>query len=89
MLDTRKQTALCNTVASQLVSHDHSRHILHWHRAGPERGCRTDKYKARNVIERSIGRIKDFRAIATRYDTTARNFLSGICLTAVIVWWIN
>jgi transposase len=48
-----------------------------------------DKYKARNVIERSIGRIKDFRAIATRYDKTARNFLSGICLAAVIIWWIN
>ncbi len=47
------------------------------------------KYKARNVIERSIGRIKDFRAIATRYDKTARNFLSGICLAAVIIWWIN
>ena len=48
-----------------------------------------DKYKARNIIERSIGRIKDFRAIATRYDKTARNFLSGICLAAVIIWWIN
>jgi hypothetical protein len=28
MLDTRKQTALSDTIASQLVSHDHSRHIL-------------------------------------------------------------
>ena len=27
-----------------------------------------EKYKTRNVVERSIGRIKDFRAIATRYD---------------------
>ena len=48
-----------------------------------------EKYKTRNVIERSIGRIKDFRAIATRYDKTARNFLAGICLAAVIIWWIN
>ena len=48
-----------------------------------------DKYKTRNVIERSIGRIKDFRAIATRYDKTARNFLAGICLAAAIIWWIN
>ena len=28
MFDTRKQTALSDPVASQLVSHDHSRHIL-------------------------------------------------------------
>ena len=48
-----------------------------------------EKYKARNVIERTIGRIKDFRAIATRYDKTARNFLAGICLAAAVIWWIN
>ena len=48
-----------------------------------------EKYRTRNVIERSIGRIKDFRAIATRYDKTARNFLSSICLAAVIIWWTN
>jgi hypothetical protein len=28
MLGTKKQTALSDTVASQLVSHDHTRHIL-------------------------------------------------------------
>jgi transposase len=47
------------------------------------------RYKARNVIERSIGRIKDFRTIATRYDNTARNFLAGVCLAAALIWWIN
>ena len=48
-----------------------------------------EKYKLRNVIERSFGRIKDFRAIATRYDKTARNFLAGICLAAAVIWWVN
>ena len=47
------------------------------------------RYKARNVIERSMGRIKDFRAVATRYDKTARNFLAGVCLAATLIWWIN
>jgi hypothetical protein len=28
MLDTREQTALSDAVASQLVSHDHSRHVV-------------------------------------------------------------
>jgi transposase len=48
-----------------------------------------EKYRTRNVIERTIGRIKDFRAIATRYDKTARNFLAGLCLVAAIIWWLN
>ena len=47
------------------------------------------RYKDRNVIERSMGRIKDFRAVATRYDKTARNFLAGVCLAATLIWWIN
>jgi transposase len=37
-------------------------------------------YRLRNVIERTFCRLKDFRAIATRYDKTARNFLAGLCL---------
>ncbi len=39
-------------------------------------------YRNRNAIERMFGRIKDFRRIATRYDTLARNFLSAIYLVA-------
>ena len=31
-------------------------------------------YQLRNVIERTFCRLKDFRAIATRYDKTARTF---------------
>jgi transposase len=46
-------------------------------------------YKGRNLIERTNCRLKDFRAIATRYDKTARNFLAGLCLIAVLAFWIN
>ena len=42
-------------------------------------------YKARNLIERAFCRLKDWRAIATRYDETARNFLTGIYL-AIAAW---
>jgi transposase len=45
-------------------------------------------YRLRNVIERRFCRLQDFRAIATRYDKTARNFLAGLCLTA-LVYWVN
>jgi transposase len=48
-----------------------------------------ERYRSPNIIERAIGRIKDFRAIATRYDETARNFLAGICLADAVLWWIN
>jgi transposase len=43
----------------------------------------------RNVIERTFCRLKDFRAIATRYDKTARNYLAGLCLITALVYWIN
>ena len=46
-------------------------------------------YWLRNVIERTFCRLKDFRAIATRYDKTARNFLAGLCLVTALCYWIN
>jgi transposase len=48
-----------------------------------------ERYKWRNVIERTNCRIKDFRAIATRYDKLARNFLAGLCLLTVLIYWCN
>jgi hypothetical protein len=33
--------------------------------------------------------LKDFRAIATRYDKTARNYLAGLCLITALVYWTN
>lgn len=43
-------------------------------------------YKKRHHIENFFSRLKDFRAIATRYEKTARNFLAGLYLTAAIIW---
>jgi transposase len=43
-------------------------------------------YKQRHRIENLFGRLKDYRGIATRYEKTARNFLSGIHLAAAILW---
>jgi transposase len=45
-----------------------------------------DVYKARHLIENFFARLKQFRAIATRYDKTARNFLAAIYLAASVVW---
>ena len=45
-----------------------------------------DMYKERYLIENFFAKIKQFRAIATRYDKTAGNFLAGIHLAAVAIW---
>ena len=47
-----------------------------------------DLYKARHLIENFFAKLKLFRAIATRYDKTARNFLAAIHFAAVLIWLI-
>jgi transposase len=43
-------------------------------------------YQARHRIENFFCQLKQFRAIATRYDKTARNFLAAVYLAAATVW---
>ena len=45
-----------------------------------------EMYKARHLIENFFCKLKQYRAIATRYDKTARNFLAAIHLAAAIIW---
>ena len=45
-----------------------------------------DVYAARHPIENFFAKLKQYRAIATRYDKTARNFLAAIHLAASVVW---
>jgi transposase len=41
-----------------------------------------EAYKRRNLIERCVNRLKQFRRIATRYEKTARAFVSMLCIAA-------
>jgi transposase len=43
-------------------------------------------YKARHLIENFFARLKQYRAIATRYDKLASTFLGGILLASALVW---
>ena len=43
-------------------------------------------YETRHLIENFFAKLKQFRAIATRYEKTARNFLGGIHLAAAAIW---
>lgn len=43
-------------------------------------------YQARHLIENFFARLKQYRAIATRYDKKACNFLGAIYIAGAVVW---
>jgi transposase len=45
-------------------------------------------YKARHLIENFFAKLKQFRAIATRYDKTARNYLAAVHLICAAIWLV-
>ena len=56
--------------ANRRVKRDYDRHV----------------YKERHLVENFFAKLKQFRAIATRYDKTACNFLSAVHLAAAAIW---
>ena len=56
-----------------------------YHRLQP-RDLDKELYKARHLIENFFAKIKQYRAIATRYDKLATHFLSAIHLVSCMVW---
>ena len=45
-----------------------------------------EAYRKRNLVERMINRLKQFRRIATRYEKRASNYLGMICVAAILLW---
>lgn len=43
-------------------------------------------YADRNKVERFFNRLKHYRRIATRYEKTARNYLSMVYLASTMIW---
>jgi len=43
-------------------------------------------YKARHLIENFFAKLKQYRAIATRYDKLAKSFLGGVYLASIVIW---
>jgi transposase len=43
-------------------------------------------YNNRNHVERLWARLKEWRAIATRYEKTASSFMGVLCLAAALDW---
>jgi transposase len=45
-----------------------------------------DLYRHRNKVERLIGRVKEFRRIATRYEKRALNYAAMLTIAAIFLW---
>jgi transposase len=43
-------------------------------------------YNNRNMVERLWARLKEWRAVATRYEKTAISFMGVLCLAAALAW---
>lgn len=43
-------------------------------------------YRVRNRIERTIGKLKQLRRVATRYDRLPQNYLATLYLAAIAFW---
>ena len=43
-------------------------------------------YRYRNLVERFFAKLKQFRAIATRYDKRDDNFLASVQLASIRIW---
>ena len=52
---------------------------------GAQRAFDRHLYQERNLVERLMSRIKQFRRVATRYDKKAQNFLAFVQVAAIMV----
>jgi len=50
------------------------------------RAYHRDLYKERHLIENFFCKLKQFRAVATRYDKRAVNFLAGVYAASILIW---
>jgi transposase len=55
-------------------------------RGGRPPGFDPNRYRQRNVVERAFNRLKQWRAVATRYDKRAANYRAGVVLASLVLW---
>jgi transposase len=55
-------------------------------RGGSPPSFNPEEYKGRNVVERAINRLKDFRSVATCYDKRGHNFLVVVIVATIVIW---
>ncbi|KAB2367685.1 transposase, partial [Actinomadura montaniterrae] len=45
-----------------------------------------ERYKQRNTVERAINRLKQFRAVVTRFDKRRYLFTGTITIAVLLIW---
>jgi transposase len=43
-------------------------------------------YRGRNLVERLVGKLKQFRRIATRYDKLVAHYLAFVQIASIMIW---
>jgi hypothetical protein len=55
-------------------------------RGGRPAGFDKARYRARSPVERAINKLKQFRAVATRYDKRGYVYLGTVTAAALLIW---
>jgi transposase len=45
-----------------------------------------EAYRGRNLVERLVGQLKQFRRVATRYEKLGPHYLAFVQIASVVVW---
>lgn len=45
-----------------------------------------EAYRQRNLVERLINRLKQFRRVATRYEKRAKNYRAMLTIASIVLW---
>lgn len=75
--------------AFQLIWDSGARPAIPSKRNEEQVACPPWVYQNRNRVERLWARLKEWRAVATRYEKTARSFMGVLCLAATMDWLKN
>ncbi|MEU7873131.1 transposase [Dactylosporangium sp. NPDC049140] len=55
-------------------------------RGGQPPNFNAARYKDRNQVERAFNRLKQFRAVATRYDKLKCRYQATITVASIVIW---
>lgn len=58
-------------------------------RPGRRPGFDREAYRRRNVVERCVNKLKQWRGIATRYEKRACNYRAAVTVAALVIWHVS